>query len=785
MSRKLTRIVLLCVVALGVGAAGLYLWRENLSPSIRNVVIISIDTCRADRLGCYNSAISTTPNLDALANEGTLFTRAQSTNSLTLAAHCSMLTGTTPLTHRVHDNNNYQLSDENVTLAEVLSDHGLETGAVVAAVVLNSKTGLSQGFGTYDDDMPAANEAIAGWNLNERRGDEVSKAAIHWLEQNHEQPFLLFAHYFDPHHTYSPPLAFLPNDPTDPYPGYTGEIAYTDYCIGQVIKKLKELGVYDETLIIVTSDHAESLGEHGEQTHSYFSYESTIRVPFIVRMPGGLAGNRVDEPISIVDVMPTTLALLGIPASESLDGVDLTSLLTENDNTETADRYLYCESTFPTRYNCSPIRGLTQGKWKYLHSAASELFDLEKDPGETTNLVDEEPQIANDLDRQLREMFAARRPIESSTDLDASDQPDAEKLRSLSYVGGGRVEDADSYEGNPDADDPKAFARYHHLLLEAMGEMAKKNYSLARANCLEVSKHRQDVPDAHFLLGTMAREEGNHAEAIGHFNRYMATIPALDEDSSGGEFRRFDSSTIDALVQMGNSLTSLERLDEATDCFRNALTIAPQHGQAHWNLGVVQRTRENYAEAVESFRKACQSNPDNIEYLYALADVLENQHAHDEAIETYQRAIKVKPDLAGAHFGMGRTLISQGKFDEGRQRLLTAGQLDRTTIALAGGLAWTLSTDPDPAERKPKQALTYAEVAVELTRRAGAPSLDVLAAAYAADGQFDKAVTTAEEALAIAQGSPGRNLAKAIAMRLDYYRQSKPFVVKPNRSAKE
>ena len=236
--------------------------------NIRNVLLISIDTCRADHLSCYGYPRQTTPNIDALAAQGALFENTIAPVPITLPAHSSMLTGTIPPYHGVHDNGEYQLDQSNVTLAEILKQSGFTTGGIISAFVLDSAFGIDQGFDTYNDRFEKERRTVG--DISERIGAEASRFAITWLQQHKDEKFFLFLHYFDPHADYLPPEPFASKFARNPY---AGEIAYTDHCIGLVLNKLKELQLYDSTLIIITGDHGEMRHEHGESTHSYFIYQ--------------------------------------------------------------------------------------------------------------------------------------------------------------------------------------------------------------------------------------------------------------------------------------------------------------------------------------------------------------------------------------------------------------------------------------------------------------------------------------------------------------------------------
>lgn len=283
-SLKMSRSWVWVLVLVVVFIAAWVVWYLSHSKSpirkVRNVVVISIDTCRADYLSCYGFKRRTTPNIDALAREGVLFKSALSPVSMTLPAHSSMMTGTYPPTHGVHLNNGERLDDSNITLAEILKAAGYHTAAFISGFTLDSRFGMNQGFDTYECNF---SKKVEG-HLSERTGEEVNQSALPWLGEHSTTPFFLFLHYFDAHAPYEPRLPYSVDYADDLY---SGEIAYVDFCIGQVVDRLRALGLYDNTLLIITSDHGESLGDHGEETHTYFAYNSTLHVPLVVHMPSG------------------------------------------------------------------------------------------------------------------------------------------------------------------------------------------------------------------------------------------------------------------------------------------------------------------------------------------------------------------------------------------------------------------------------------------------------------------------------------------------------------------
>jgi len=306
----------LCLVAAALAAlASLRLLRQRPDYAIRHVVLISLDTCRPDRLSCYGYPKKTTPNIDRLAAHGVLFANAYTPIPTTLPAHCSMMTGQIPPIHGVFSQGVF-LPPAAHTLAETLKTEGFTTGAFTSSFVLDSRFSMDQGFDTYDDDFPDS-----PYNARRRPGDQTSARAMKWLEDNADANRLfLFAHYFDAHAhfgsyvdtkgSFFSPVPLTEDFTNDPY---ASGVAFADHCVGMVIDKLKELGLYESTLIIITGDHGEMLGEHGEDYHGYFIYESNIRVPLVIRLPNQTQARRVEDAVGLIDILPTVCSLLNIP----------------------------------------------------------------------------------------------------------------------------------------------------------------------------------------------------------------------------------------------------------------------------------------------------------------------------------------------------------------------------------------------------------------------------------------------------------------------------------------
>src|SRR5437867_1078941 len=328
--RRRRVIVALALIAGALVALGVYLTRrpprtdaavraliarQSPAPSELNLVVVTLDTTRADRLGCYGFRGIETPNIDGLARDGVLFEHATATVPLTFPSHSSIFTGLIPPHHGVRDNGGYFLDDAKVTLAERLHDAGYATGAFIGAWVLESKWGLAQGFDEYSDRFDLSKYKVVSLGTVQKPGDEVMDSALAWLEKTKAKKFFAWVHLYDPHTPYEPPEPFASRYRGQPY---LGEIAYTDKVVGRLLDWLGGSGLLGRTLLVVTGDHGESIGDHGESTHAYFIYDSTTHVPLIVRTPWGLRGRRALQ-ASSVDIVPTVLDLLGLPPAEGID----------------------------------------------------------------------------------------------------------------------------------------------------------------------------------------------------------------------------------------------------------------------------------------------------------------------------------------------------------------------------------------------------------------------------------------------------------------------------------
>jgi arylsulfatase A-like enzyme/Tfp pilus assembly protein PilF len=477
-----------------------------------NLLLVTIDTLRADHLGAYGDADAATPTLDGLARRGFRFLSAHTTAPLTGPAHATILTGLYPPSHGVRDNATFVLGREHPTLATLLRQRGYETAGFIAGLPLISAFGFSQGFDTFNESFhafPIGGEA-------KRPGNEVADAVLAWLQAPHRTPFFLWVHFYDPHAPYRPPPPFAAPFQERPY---DGEIAFTDFELGRILDGLAATGRQGDTLVAVLADHGEALGEHGERTHAVLIYESTLRIPFLIAGPGVPQGGSSGVGVGTVDVLPTLLGLLGQEVPRNLPGRDLRPLLTGRTVPPLA---FYSESLFG-RLNCrwASLRALTEGHEKLIQGASSELYDLSTDPGETHDLSASEPDRVARLQALLKAVVHSAAPGgDVARPLHLSPEQE-ERLRSLGYaatVGGSRPLD------EPGLPDPRSrVGSYERLQVALLTQGPAAAQALEEAQALEAQDPGN--PFATFTVASLAYRLGRFQAAARAFSETVALDP--------------------------------------------------------------------------------------------------------------------------------------------------------------------------------------------------------------------------------------------------------------------
>jgi arylsulfatase A-like enzyme/Tfp pilus assembly protein PilF len=569
--------------------------RKSPAPRDLNVVVITLDTTRADRLGCYGFAGVETPHIDGLAADGVLFEHSTATVPLTFPSHSSIFTGLIPPHHGVRDNGGFFLDDAKVTLAERLRDAGYATGAFVGAWVLESKWGLAQGFDEYSDRFDLSKYKVVSLGTVQKPGDEVVDSAIAWLEETKAKKFFAWIHLYDPHTPYEPPEPFASRYRGQPY---VGEIAYTDKVVGRLLGWLRENGLLDRTLVVLTGDHGESVGDHGESTHAYFIYDATTHVPLIVRTPWGLRGRRALQ-TSGVDIMPTVLDLVGLAPQEGLDGKSLARALFDPD--ASLDHLAYSETYYPRyHFGWQHLRGVRSRRYKYIEAPQPELYDLAQDPGETKNIHKAYSERAEEMRLLMEAMARSTGP--AAPERRSLDPDTLQRLAALGYVG--NVIDLDPNAVLPD---PK-----EKLPLFALMNTAKR----------------------------LAQEEDRVEDAVAKMREVIAQDPRI----------------MDAHLTLGNWLVRLRRPDEAIDAFKEALSLKPDDDISLGNLARILRARgrtQDALEALEVFRTALRVNPKNPQSWYQLATLYLDLGRLSDAEASFKEALAANAKMGAAYNGLG------------------------------------------------------------------------------------------------------------------------------------
>jgi len=650
-----------------------------------NVLLITIDTLRADAVGAYGG-LARTPNLNRLAAAGLRFESAHAHAVTTLPAHASLLTGLYPTQHGIHDNNGYRLSPKVPTLASRLKAQGFATGGFVAAFPLDSRFGLTTGFDVYDDRYPGTSGGRE-FVLPERRGDAVVAAASAWIGAQRGRWFA-WVHLFDPHAPYRPPAPFDREYANSPY---HGEVAYSDSVLSALLSAATGAAGGRPTLVIVTGDHGEGLGDHGEATHGLFAYESTLRIPLIVaQFPAGgpawdagaapvpAAGGRVvHAPVRHVDIVPTVLDVLQLPSAQDLPGRSLLAAVNTRSDEETASYFEAMSASLNRGW--APLRGVVVGREKYIDVPIPELYDLTADPREAANLVDRAPDRLRALDLTLRGIPASA----AAADRRAADPETSERLRALGYVSGNaapktRYTEADDpkrlvgidqdihravdlYQRGRPADavpiyqkmlaaHPTMEIAYAHLsmLQWELGDPASAIVTLRAALAAGV-----DSVAIRTKLGTYLAESGHGSDAI----------PILRDAVSG------DFPDLDALNALGIAQARAGRVEEATASFRRILDLSPSHAMALENLGSIALEKEQYDQARAFFARALDSDPSSAQAHNGLGVVELKAGNRKGAIEHWKRAVAGDPTNFYALYNVAVELVNDGRPDAARPYL--------------------------------------------------------------------------------------------------------------------
>ena len=637
--------------------------RESAPAGDKNVLLITLDTTRADHLSCYRDTSAVpgarlsgtsqsggpqTPHLDALAARGVRFVHATAEVPLTLPSHASIMTGTNPPVHGLRDMGGFVLAKTHPTIASIAQQAGFATAAFVGSRVLARHFGISNCFSTYDDDMGAdTEEGKLPGVFPERRASVVTDRALAWLDQNIQKQsdakrFFLWAHYYDPHAPYDPPEPYHHLYAQDLY---SGEIAYMDEQVGRLLDGLSQRGLAARTLVVAIGDHGESLGEHGEMTHGIFLYDSTTRVPLIIAGPDVPGGKVIGDQVRSIDVMPTALAFLNLPPGGEAQGVSLWPLIEQG--RKVRSNYAYLETLYPRTYmGWSELRGMRTDTWKLIIAPHPELYNLERDPGETTNLIAKYPADADELQKKVWEVAGTPTRKETLTTSPVDDQT-RQELESLGYVSAGTPREI---RLGSDAPDPKDRVPVLKTLWQVERLLNAKTYPAAVSLMQQGLKVDPGNPMGHLYLAMAFERMGQYQRAVDVYEDALRMKIATDQVYSRlgkDELRlhhldkavdamlhanRINPTDLDNLRNLGTAELELHQVEEAERAFK-AITVQNDRYAAAWNgLGLVDVQRGDAAKARQDFEKAVDLGPDEVEPLLNLGVLYQKTGNKEQAL---------------------------------------------------------------------------------------------------------------------------------------------------------
>lgn len=647
----------------------------------RHLVIVTIDTLRADRLGVYGNTSVPTPNFDRLAREGARAVDASAHVPITRPSHASIFTGRYPAEHGVRDNVSLPLAKDVPTLADVVSGAGFTTAAFVSSFVLSKQSGLHRGFGHYDDDFDTSTGDVRLLSAVQRRGDETVTKVEQWLDGRGDAAkaarTALWVHLYDPHDPYEPPEPFATQFADRPY---DGEVAWTDSLLGRLRASLESRGLWNDALVVVTADHGEALGEHDETGHGFFVYETTLKVPFVMRGPGIAAGTTIGGTVRSIDLMPTVLDLLGLAAATPpLTGRSVRGNVAPGGPPPATPTY--AESLTPlTSYQWSDLRVLREGSWKYILAPRPELYDLATDPGELKNLADAAPARARALRATLEGYLRAEReraisdpgaPAALSADV-------LQKLGALGYVSPGGTS-AGGAQGADPKDKIGEFRRLSSLMRDGLTLLGAKQFGPAAAKLAELQREGAAGFQVHFYRGRALMGLGRAQEAEAEFARAATAMPSFADAHLGiadARAARKDLTGALRAVQDGHkgapnepSLHDREAQlwqtlgdpQKALAAYEVVMRLAPNDALAHWRAGELLIGQRQPDRALALFREATALDPAVGDYWNSLGMVLGGDGQNAEAARAFRQAIDRDPKRARYAYNLGLVLMRDGK----------------------------------------------------------------------------------------------------------------------------
>jgi tetratricopeptide (TPR) repeat protein len=669
------------VPALSAGAGRALSGASRGSGTRPNVLLVTIDTLRADRVGVYDSGRRLTPNIDRWAADAVVFERAYAHTVTTLPSHANILLGATPPFHGVHDNTNFIVPPGVPTMAAHLKAAGYATGAFIGGFPLDSRFGLGRGFDLYDDDLRTAERDPGIEAGRERRAQAVLDRALDWLA-GRTSSWFLWVHLYDPHDPYAPPEPFRSRHAKDPY---DGEVAYADSVLGGLFGRLRDSRDVANTLVVLTGDHGESLGDHGERTHGFLAYEAALRIPLIIREPGiapGRTGRRVAAPVSHADIFPTVCEAIGLRPPAGLQGASLRPLMSGD---RPAARPIYFESLSPAlNLGWGPITGFIRGSEKFIESPVPELYDLDKDSLENTNLAP-----GRDLASFRKELGRIAASLSAGAPDKARRTPDRatrEILQSLGYLAGGTK--ASKPGLGPDAD-VKTLLPLQNKAMDALDLFNAGKVREATETLKEVIASEKAVSAAYLNLATIYKKQGRPADAAAVLKLGIEKMPDVydlfvqyvaglyEAGDSAGVIEIFESADVsqansDPVIWnfAGLAYWSAGKAVRAKECFARSMELDPKFAVPHNSLGTVlafefksNGSRETYNRAAGEFARAIELDPAYAAAYHGLGVVHFQAKAYDKAIASFKRALELGIELDETHYFLGISHFVRGELE--------------------------------------------------------------------------------------------------------------------------
>jgi tetratricopeptide (TPR) repeat protein len=638
-----------------------------------NVLLITIDTWRADALGASGNPRASTPTLDRLASGGVRFTAAHAHTVITLPSHANILSGLYPTHHGVHENSGYRFPADLETLATRLKANGYRTAAFVSAFPLDRRFGLDRGFELYDDRYGKGQERSA-FRVAERPGTETVSAARRWIESVGGQRWFAWVHLYEPHFPYAPPSAFATRFAADPY---LGEVAAVDAALAPLLEPLIASGTSGRTLVVATGDHGEALGEHGETTHGLFAYEGTLHVPLILFAPRLFGARVVEESVRHVDLLSTVLDAVAVDAPARLDGRSVLALA-EGGDLPAAPSYFESLSASLNR-GWAPLYGIMRGSLKYIDLPIEELYDLSADRGEERNLATAQRAEVDELRRLLRAARAGERENRRS----AESAETRERLRSLGYATGS----APAKTRFTEADDPKRLVDLDRAIEGVVSRYQRGDLRGAIAAAEQVQRERPDMPIALVHLAFLYNEAGDHDRAATTILRALALNPDADETAAlAGAYLTeagrpseavarltpyvsAPTADVDVLIAYGVALAESGRNGDALAAFERARTQDPASGLAAANIGTMYLQSGDLDRAQAAFVAALQVEPTLARAENGLGVIAARRGDNESAIDHWRRAVSSDPHDYQTLFNLGDLLRRLGRTADARRYL--------------------------------------------------------------------------------------------------------------------